>query len=112
MRDKRPVTERIPPGDVAYVQLFLVSPKNVKNPALVEAAMNHFSAASRSSARRPRPASCRGTYQAIAQAQGEKDSVWATAYPDTAAEYDQLQYYPYDAYLRAPRRGRDRLGAR
>ena len=99
MRDKRPVDGRIPPGDVAYVQLFLVSPKNVKNPALVEAALNHFCSedfqrASAETGELP------ANIPAIAQAQGQKDKVWATAYPDTSAEFDQLQYYPYDAYFK------------
>jgi len=99
MRDKKPVNGRIPPGDVAYVQLFLVSPKSVKNPALVEAAMNHFcsEAFQRASAE---TGELPANIPAIAQAQGEKDNVWATAYPNTQAEFDQLQYYPYDAYFK------------
>jgi spermidine/putrescine-binding protein len=99
MRDKKPVNGRIPPGDVAYVQLFLVSPKSVKNPALVEAAMNYFcsEAFQRASAE---TGELPANIPAIAQAQGEKDNVWATAYPNTQAEFDQLQYYPYDAYFK------------
>ena len=94
------------PGDVAYVQLFLVSPKNVKNPALVEAALNHFSAArtfQRASAETGElpwniPGDRAGPGRE-GQASGRR------RIPDTAAEFDQLQYYPYDAYLRAPGRG-------
>lgn len=99
MHDSKPVAGRIPPGDVAYVQLFLVSPKNVKNPALVEAAMNFFCSEEfqRASAQTGELPS---NVPAIAQAQGEKDKIWATAYPSTAAEFDQLQYYPYDAYFK------------
>ena len=26
--------------------------------------------------------------------------MWSTAYPDTAAEFDALQYYPYGAYFK------------
>ena len=99
MRDKKPIDGRIPPGDVAYVQLFLVSPKNVKNPALVEAGMNYFCSegfqrASAETGELP------ANIPAIAQAYGQKDKIWATAYPDTPAEFDQLQYYPYDAYFK------------
>lgn len=99
MRDGRPVNGRIPPGDVAYVQLFLVVPKNVKNPALVEAALNHFCSedfqrASAETAELP------SNIPAIAQAYAAKDKVWATAYPDTAEEFNALRYYPYDAYFK------------
>jgi len=99
MRDKKPVDGRIPSGDVAYVQLFLVSPKNVKNPALVEAGMNYFcsEAFQRASAETGELPS---NIPAIAQAHGQTDKIWATAYPDTPAEFDQLQYYPYDAYFK------------
>ena len=98
-RDGKPVDGKIPSGDVAYVQLFLVSPKNVKNPALVEAALNHFCSddfqrASAETGELP------SNIPAIAQVQGQKDKIWATAYPDTTAEFDQLQYYPYDAYFK------------
>jgi spermidine/putrescine-binding protein len=101
MRDRRPVGGRIPPGDVAYVQLFLVAPKGVKNPALVEAAMNYFCSeefqrASAETGELP------ANIPSIAEAQGQKDSVWAAAYPNTAAEFNQLQYYPYDAYFKHP----------
>jgi len=99
LRDKKPVNGRIPPGDVAYVQLFLVSPKNVKNPALVEAGLNYFCSEEfqRASAETGELPS---NIPAIAQAHGQKDSIWATAYPHTIAEFDQLQYYPYDAYFK------------
>ncbi len=99
MRDGKPIAGRIPAGDVAYVQLFLVSPKNVKNPALVDAALNHFCSEDfqRASAETGELPS---NIPAIAQAQGQKDKIWATAYPDTIAEFDQLQYYPYDAYFK------------
>jgi spermidine/putrescine-binding protein len=101
MRDRRPVGGRIPPGDVAYVQLFLVAPKGVKNPALVEAAMNYFCSeefqrASAETGELP------ANIPSIAEAQGQKDSVWAAAYPNTAAEFNQLSYYPYDAYFKHP----------
>jgi putative spermidine/putrescine transport system substrate-binding protein len=71
----------------------------VKNPALVEAAMNHFCSeefqkASAETGELP------SNIPAIAQEHGRKDKVWAAAYPDTAAEFDQLQYYPYDAYFK------------
>ena len=76
-----------------------MSPKNVKNPALVDAALNHFCGEDfqRASAETGELPS---NIPAIAQAQGQKDKIWATAYPDTIAEFDQLQYYPYDAYFK------------
>ena len=99
MRDKRPVAGVIPKGDVAYVQLFLVVPKNARNPALAEAALNHycseeFQRALANTGELP------ANIPAIAEEYGRKDSVWATAYPNTPAEFDALQYYPYDAYFK------------
>ena len=99
MRDGRPVRGTIPKGDVAYVQLFLVVPKNVKNPALVEAALNHFCSEDfqRASAETSELPS---NIPSIAQAYAARDSVWATAYPDTADDFNSLRFYPYDAYFK------------
>lgn len=99
MRDGRPVAGVIPTGDVAYVPLFLVVPKNVRNPALVEAALNHFCSEEfqRSSAE---TGELPANILSVAQAHAPKDKVWATAYPDTAAEFEALRFYPYEAYFK------------
>ena len=99
MRDKRPVAGVIPKGDVAYVQLFLVVPKNARNPALAEAALNHYCSEEFQGAL-AQTGELPANIPAIAQAYGQKDPVWANAYPDTQAEFDALQYYPYDAYFK------------
>lgn len=99
MRDGKPVAGRIPPGDVAYVQLFLIVPKNVKNPALVEAALNHF-CSEKFQQTLAETGELPSNIPAVSQAYGARDKVWATAYPNTAAEFDDLRYYPYDAYAK------------
>lgn len=99
MRDKRPVAGVIPRGDVAYVQLFLIVPKNARNPALAEAALNHFCSDDFQRAL-AQTGELPANIPAIAQARGQQDNVWATAYPDTVAEFDALQYYPYAAYFK------------
>ena len=99
MRDNKPVNGRIPVGDVAYVQLFLAVPRNVRNPALAEAALNHFCSEEfqRASAETGElPSNIPG----IAAAQGQRDKIWAVAYPHSTAEFDSLQYYPYAAYFK------------
>jgi len=99
MRDGKPVNGRIPSGDVAYVQLFLAVPRNVRNRALAEAALNHFCSEEfqRASAETGELPS---NIPAIAQAQAQRDKIWAVAYPHTPAEFDALQYYPYAAYFK------------
>lgn len=99
MRDKRPVAGLIPPGDVAYVQLFLVVPKGVRNPALAEAALNHYCSEEFQRAL-AETGELPSNIPSIAQAYSQKDKVWSVAYPDSPAEFDALQYYPYDAYFK------------
>lgn len=99
MRDGKPVNGLIPSGDVAYVQLFLAVPRTVRNPALSEAALNHFCSedfqrASAETGELP------ANIPSVAQAQAQRDKIWAVAYPHTPAQFESLQYYPYAAYFK------------
>lgn len=97
LREGEPVAGVIPPGDVAYVQLFFAVPQGVRNLELSLAAMNHVA-----SEEFQRSLASSGEYAAaipsVAQAQGAADKAWAQAFPSTDAEFDALRYYPYDVY--------------
>jgi putative spermidine/putrescine transport system substrate-binding protein len=97
MREGQPVAGVIPPGDIAYVQLFFAVPQNVRNLDLSLAAMNHIA-----SEEFQRALASSGEYAAaipeVAQEQAAEDTAWAAAFPHTDEQFATLSYYPYDVY--------------
>ena len=96
IRSGKPVSAVIPPGDVAYAQVFFAVPRQVRNLDLSLAAMNHVA-----SEEFQRSLAESGEYAAaipsIAAAQAARDPVWAKAFPNTEADFANLRYYPYEA---------------
>lgn len=95
LREGQPVRGVIPPGDVAYAQLFFAIPQGVPNLDLSLAAMNHIASEEFQTA-----LASSGEYAAaipsVAEAQAAQDEAWAAAFPSTADEFGSLSYYPYD----------------
>ncbi|MBA2529677.1 MAG: extracellular solute-binding protein [Euzebyales bacterium] len=98
IRDGEPVAGVIPPGDIAYAQLFFAVPSGVRNLDLSLAAMDHiaseeFQAALASS----------GEYAAaipsVAEEQAASDEVWDEAFPSSESDFAALSYYPYDVIV-------------
>lgn len=96
LRDGEPVAGVIPPGDIAYAQLFFAIPQAVPNLDLVLAAMDHIASVEFQTA-----LASSGEYAAaipaVAEAQAAEDEAWAAAFPNTAEDFETLSYYPYDA---------------
>lgn len=96
LRQGKPVAAVIPPGDVAYAQVFFAIPKNVRNIDLSVAAMDHV-------ASREFQAALAGSGEysaaipAVAAEQARVDPAWAKAFPHSEADFAALSYYPYDA---------------
>ncbi|HEY0697891.1 MAG TPA: extracellular solute-binding protein [Micromonospora sp.] len=98
MRQGRKVTGVIPPGDVAYTQLFFAVPKGVRNPELCEAALDFIA-----SEEFQRALAGSGEYPSaipeVAREQAARDALWARAYPSTDDQFAKLAYYPYEPLL-------------
>ncbi|MGI9018782.1 MAG: ABC transporter substrate-binding protein [Euzebya sp.] len=97
IREGAPVSGTIPPGTDAYVQLFFAVPQNVRNLELSLAALDHICSRDfQQSLTESGEYSC--AIPDIAEAYAATDESWAAAFPATAADFDNLKYYPYDVY--------------
>jgi spermidine/putrescine-binding protein len=98
LREGKPIGGVVPPGDVAYAQLFFTIPKNVRNKDLAIAAINHVA-----SEDFQRALAQSGEYScaipAIAEEQASKDPVYAKAFPHSDKDFAALSYYPYDVIV-------------
>ncbi len=96
VREGKPVAAAIPPGDVAYAQIFFAIPQRIRNLDLSIAAINHVASREFQTA-----LAASGEYSCaipeVAAAQAAKDPIWGRAFPHTDEDFRNLAYYPYDA---------------
>lgn len=99
VREKEPIGVFVPEKDRASFQALWLISKDTKKKALAEAAMNIF---------------CSESFQEIYAGDGgfptaipsvaakvaAKDELWASINPHTASDFDNVGYYPYDAYFK------------
>ena len=98
--DGKPLDLVIPIEDRAYVQLFFLVPGNTRSVQLAEDAINFIAGPDfqRDLADKTGELACNIPEVAAEVAPGSP--IWARVYPHTAADWDNLSYYPYDAYDR------------
>jgi putative spermidine/putrescine transport system substrate-binding protein len=98
LQEGKPVDVVIPVEDRAYVQLFFLVPKNTRNVEMAENAINLIAGPDfqRSLADKTGELSC--NIPDVAAEVAPSNQIWARVYPHTAQDWDNLSYYPYDAY--------------
>lgn len=98
-REGKPVVAVRPKGDIGYAQLWFAIPQKVRNLELSIAALNHIASPEFQGA-----LAGSGEYACaipeLAATQAAKDPEWAAAFPNTAADFAELSYYPYEALAR------------
>ncbi|MBI3965196.1 MAG: extracellular solute-binding protein [Chloroflexi bacterium] len=100
LKDGKPLGLAIPKEDRAYVQLFFLVPKNTRDVRLAERAIDLIAGPEfqRAIAEKTGELSC--NIPEIAAEIAPNSPIWARVYPNTAADWDDLAYYPFDAYDR------------
>lgn len=98
LREKETLGASVPINDRAFVQVFWAIPAESKNKELAELAINELFSndIQLEFSRRGSATSILSVAETIA---GE-DLFWKSLYPHTKEQFESLQYYPYDTYLR------------
>lgn len=98
MRQSSDLVAVVPDADRAFVQLMWVVPTGTKQKALAEEAINYLMGEEMQTAF-AQTGSMTSSLP-VAQKVAETDAFWKQIYPATAAQLEQVKYYPYDAYFK------------
>lgn len=97
-KDNKPVGFIVPDNDQAYVQLFLVIPRGSKNKDLAEAAINYFASEENQRGFGMKSGELSVNIPKVAEEVAKAQPVWSKVYPNTAAQFQNINYYPYETY--------------
>ncbi len=98
--DGKPLDGVIPAEDRAYVQLFFLVPQNTRSVQLAEDAINYIASPEFQRDLVDKTGELACNIPEIAAEVAPRNPLWAKVYLHLAQDWENLSYYPYDAYDR------------
>jgi len=96
----KPLDLVIPVEDRAYVQLFFLVPQNTRSVRVAEDAINFVAGPDFQRGLADTTGELASNIPEVAADVAPRNPLWAKVYPHTQQDWDNLNYYPYDAYDR------------